>query len=80
MESRNSNQRNEMKAVIIHSSVEGRSRVILKGISENIELYFSNLGGGKDSEGVWWFSRSAARHVPESLDEEGYEIKTEQLI
>ena len=69
-----------MEAVIIHSSVEGRSRVILKGISENIELYFSNLGGSKDSEGVWWFSRSDANHVPDSLADEGYEIKDAQLL
>ena len=67
-----------MKAFVTHTS-EGRTKVLLEDVSENIECYFSNLGG-KQSETHWIFPRKDANDVIESLDDEGYTFTVNELI
>lgn len=67
-----------MKATIVNTS-EGRTKVYLDEVTENIELYLENLGGVK-VEGVWIFSRADSKYVPEALTDEGYTIATSQLL
>ena len=67
-----------MKATIAHTS-EGRTKVVLHDVSQNIEQFFENLGGKKTQAG-WIFSRADGKHVPSALAQEGYSFETHQLI
>ena len=67
-----------MKATIAHTT-EGRTKVVLHDVSQNIEQFFENLGG-KKTETCWIFSKADGRHVPNALKQEGYSVETHQLI
>ena len=67
-----------MNAFIAHTS-EGRTKVSLHGLTENIELYMRNMGG-VESEGWWVFASTDAKYIPQCLKDEGYDFSTTQLI
>jgi len=67
-----------MKATVANTS-EGRTKVVIDHNTNEIAQYFENLGGKKCGE-FWIFQRSDYDCVIECLNDEGYAIKTTQLL